>query len=395
MFNVIVVHFDELILKGANRAFFERKLISNLREALGKDVFSEAAKFVIYLKQADDISVIFEKLKLIPGISNFSGAIECDANIDAISAAALSIVQHYQPKTFKIETSRSCKKFPMNSMETNCEVGARILQQMPNLKVDVHRPDLMVCIEIQSKKAFVLGKKEQGIGGLPVGTAGKIVCLLSGGIDSPVAAFSMMKRGAKIIFVHCHNQTINQSGVEQKIKDLVSCLSRVQGKSILYIVAFDELQKEVIAKIAADSRMIVYRRLMFKIAEMIAKKQGALAIVTGDSLGQVASQTLENLEVIYEATDMLKFSPLIGTNKREIIDIARKIGTYEISIRPHEDCCSFMISKHPETRAHLEDIKSQEKNLQCSALLRKAIKNSRAQVCARAEVATEGIAPSS
>ncbi|MFH0814880.1 MAG: tRNA uracil 4-sulfurtransferase ThiI [Candidatus Falkowbacteria bacterium] len=382
--NVIVIHFDELMLKGANRAFFERKLVENLRGALDKEIFSEAAKMVVRLQRVDDIRAIFEKLKLIPGISNFAGAIECVADFDKIREAALAIARHYQPKTFKIETSRSCKKFPMNSMEVNCEVGAHILRHMPKMKVDVHKPELVISIEIQAKKAFILGKKEQGIGGLPVGTAGKLVCLLSGGIDSPVAAFSMMKRGAEIIFVHCYNQTINQTGVEQKIKDLVNCLAKVQGKSKLYIVAFDELQKEVIAKIPADSRMIVYRRLMFKIAEMIAKKEEALGIVTGDSLGQVASQTLENLKVIYEATDILKFAPLIGTNKREVIDIARKIGTYEISIRPYGDCCSLMIAKHPQTHARVEDIKLKEKILRCTGLLRNAIKNARLDVLSRA-----------
>jgi thiamine biosynthesis protein ThiI len=230
-----------------------------------------------------------------------------------------------------------------------------------------------------------LGKKEQGMGGLPVGTAGKIVCLLSGGIDSPVASAMMMKRGAEVIFVHCYNKTINEVGVEQKIKDLVAQLSKIQGKSSLYIVPFDELQRAVIANVQADLRMIVYRRLMFKIAEAIVEKEGAQAIVTGDSLGQVASQTLENLNVVYDATDLLKFAPLIGMNKREVVDIAQKIGTYGISIRPYGDCCSLMIAQHPETRSDLAVVKSQEKKLRISKLLRAAIKNARAQVCARVE----------
>ena len=376
MFNSIVIHFDELTLKGANRAFFERRLENNLREALGVKIFREAAKFVIKLGKNEDFSLLRDRLKLIPGISNFFPAFECAADIDAIKTAALAVVKFYSPKTFKIEATRSCKKFPMNSMEIMREVGGYVLTESDDeLRVDVRKPELLVRVEVQGKKAFVLGAKETGIGGLPVGTARKIVCLLSGGIDSPVAGAMMMKRGAEVIFVHCFNSTINQAGVEKKIQDLVAALAKIQGSAVLYIVPFDELQREVIANVAADLRMIVYRRLMFKVAEAIAKKEDARAIVTGDSLGQVASQTLENLDVVYEATDLLKFAPLIGMNKREVMDLAQKIGTYEISIRPYGDCCSFMIAKHPETRANIKVVKSQEKNIGAARLLKKAVKN--------------------
>lgn len=378
LFQTIIVHYDEINLKGDNQGYFIRLLIENIKKTIAGDgrVKKGAKKIIIEILNKDtEVEVYLEKLRLVPGIANLSPAIVCESNIEQICDSALSVARVCQPKTFKIETTRADKSFALNSMQISSEVGGYVLDAFGEnkIKVDVHRPELAIRIELEKDKTLVLGKKYEGVGGLPVGTAGKMLCLLSGGIDSPVAAFLMMKRGASVDFIHFHNQTINKKGVEEKIKDLVRRLSSVQGKGTLFIVPFAELQKEVIAKIPSDVRMIVYRRLMFRIAEQIAKKRKARALITGDSLSQVASQTIDNLEVIYSATSMLKFSPLIGFNKKEIIEIARKIGTYDISIRPYGDCCSLMIAMHPETKAKIDDILNAEMKLEVEKLIETAI----------------------
>jgi thiamine biosynthesis protein ThiI len=370
-FTTIIVHYDELGLKGNNRDFFINKLIRNIKNIVGSDVSVKngASKILITgvtggTSATGETIEIFEKLRLIPGISSFSPATICETDLEKIKEASLKVLQHYSPKTFKIETVREYKAFPLKSPEVSREVGGFILQNTTDVNVDVHHPELLIKLEIEHHKTLILGKKEIGVGGLPIGTGGKLVCLLSGGIDSPVAAFEMMKRGAEIIFVHFQNKTINKVGVESKIKRLVEKLSAIQGPAKLFIIPFENLQKEVIKNIPAEIRMIVYRRLMFKIAAEIAQKEKALALVTGDSFAQVASQTLENLSVVYSVTPMLKLAPLIGRNKLEIIEIAKKIGTLEISNEPYGDCCSLLLAKHPETHARLAVVENAEKNLE-------------------------------
>ena len=374
-FNTIIVHFDEIALKGNNQNFFVKKLIEQIQKKLGLNITKGAKKLIIELKPETSIEESLESLRLIPGISNVAPAIFCKTDFKEMKKAAVSVAKFYQPKTFKISTRRAYKQFELDSQEVSREVGAEVLRNTEDITVDVKTPELEIRIEIEKEKTAVLGKKEQGVGGLPVGTSGKMITLLSGGIDSPVAAYMMMKRGARVKFIHFHNQTINRVGVEDKIKDLVSQLSKVQGQSSLFIVPFADLQKAVIASIPADLRMIVYRRLMYRIAERVARREKAQALITGDSLAQVASQTLENMNVIYEATDMLKLAPLAGLNKLEITKISQQIGTYEISIRPYEDCCSLMIAKHPETRGKLDQILEVEKALDVDALVDLAIKS--------------------
>jgi len=378
---VIVVHYAELALKGKNRSFFERQLVKNIQELIPDVYISKGAgRLILQFSQDNDIETLIASLKFIPGISNFFPGLVCLSQMKIIKQRALEIIRKYSPQSFKVEATRADKQFPLTSLEIARAVGSYILKQKQTrvLKVDVQNPGLEIKIEIEKSRAFVLGKKYQGIGGLPVGTSGKGICLLSGGLDSPVAGFMMMKRGVKMIFVHFHNQTIQQQGVEQKIKDLVAQLAKVQGPSKLYIVPFADLQKMVIANISADLRMIVYRRLMLKIAELIAKKENAKVLVLGDSVGQVASQTLENLFVTYQATSMLKLCPLIGLNKQEIINIAQLINTYDISIQPYEDCCSLMISAHPETKADIKIVEQQEKHLKKDVfLIKNALKASK------------------
>ena len=378
----IIIHYDEITLKGGNRPFFERVLLNNINEFLKSTkynkIYKDGGKFVIdvgELSSRAEEQNIGKILKNIPGISNFCFAISVEKNIEVIGKKTVEMVKSYleknELKTFKIEARRSDKEFEFKSPEINAKIGEAVFENT-ELEVNVHDPELEIIVDIGHKQCFIYFQRIKGIGGLPVNTTGKIVSLLSGGIDSPVASYMMMKRGAKIIFVHFKNKTINNTG-DDKIKSLVKELSRFQGNSKLYVIPFEEFQKEIIAKIPSKNRMIVYRRVMFKLAEIIAKKEKAKGFVTGDSLSQVASQTLDNIGVIYNSVNLPIFSPLIGMNKQEIIDLALKIRTYETSIIPYQDCCSFLIAKHPETKARLEDILKQEEILEINKIAKKII----------------------
>jgi len=368
----VIINYDEIILKGGNRPFFERALINNIKEFLKETAYNkiskEGGRLIIKIDEKAEVSRIGDILKNIPGISNFSFASMEENDIDKICKKTLKLLNENEKikehKTFKISARRSDKRFAMKSPEINTRVGEYIFENT-KLKVDVHNPDLEIVVNVGNEGTFIYFEKTKGIGGLPVGTTGNLISLISGGIDSPVASFMMNKRGAKNIFVHFKNKTISGSaGGRDKIESLVKELTKFQGRSKLYIVPFEEFQKEIIAKIPAKNRMIIYRRMMFKLAGMIARKENAKGFVTGDSLSQVASQTIDNITAIYNAANLPIFPPLIGMNKQEIVDIASKIGTYEISIMPYQDCCSFLISKHPETKAKLEEIINQEKSLE-------------------------------
>ncbi len=368
----VIINFDEIILKGGNRPFFERALINNIKEFLSgiayDKISKEGGRLIIKIDEKAEVSKIGDILKNIPGISNFSFASMEENDIDKICKKTLKLLNENEKikeyKTFKISARRSDKRFAMKSPEINSRIGEYIYERT-KLKVDVHNPDLEIIVNVGSEGTFIYFEKIKGVGGLPTGTVGNLISLISGGIDSPVASFMMNKRGAKNIFVHFKNKTISGSADGQdKIESLVKELGKFQGRSKLYIVPFEEFQKEIIAKIPAKNRMIIYRRMMFRLAGMIAKKENAKGFVTGDSLSQVASQTIDNITAIYNAANLPVFPPLIGMNKQEIIDIASKIGTYEISILPYQDCCSFLIAKHPETKAKLEEIINQEKNLE-------------------------------
>jgi thiamine biosynthesis protein ThiI len=384
MYTHIIIHYDEITLKGGNRSFFERVLMGNIKEFLENikynKIYKDGGKIIIEISSEGEqafvrLQKIKEILKNIPGISNFYFAVSEEKDLEKINKKTVEFLKKYlekeDKKTFKIEARRSDKKFELKSPEINAKVGEYVLENT-KLKVDVHNPDIEIVIDIGNKNCFIYFEKIKGIGGLSVNTAGKLVSLLSGGIDSPVASFMMMKRGAKIVFVHFKNRTINNTG-DDKIKNLVKKLSRFQGRSKLYIVPFEEFQKEIIAKIPSKNRMIIYRRIMFKLAEIIAKKENAKGFVTGDSLSQFASQTLDTIGVIYNSANLPIFPPLIGMNKQEIIDLAVKIKTYETSILPYQDCCSFLIAKHPETKARLEEILKQEENLEINEIAERII----------------------
>ena len=363
----ILVHYaGEVGIKGKNRPFFEKKLLDNIRSSIRKIGYKKLKKtyrqIIIEPNNESDIEKLTIKLKNIPGISYFCISESCDLNIEEIKENALKICKKLNPKTFCISTRRSNKNFNLNSQQINEIVGKYLIDKL-NLKVDLEKQDIVIFIEILQDKIYLYTKKIQGLSGLPVGVTGKLMALISGGIDSPVAAFKMMTRGCSMVLLHFHNYSKHSPEVKNKILDLAKTLSKFQFKTKLYTINFKQIQQEIIKQIPPEFRMIIYRRIMFKIGEEILKKENALGFVTGDSLAQVASQTIENLSVINEATKFSIFSPLIGTDKLEIIKESKRIGTYEISVLPYEDCCSFLVAQHPRTKTTLEEIKKLEEKL--------------------------------
>lgn len=360
----IIAHFDEIFLKGGNQKHFISQLIQNL-EFLFKGIKVSRIESGLWLENFEESEM--SRLALIPGIANFAVAYLVKPDLKEIMTFVENQTWGENIKTFRVKAERSDKNFPMTSIDIEREVGSAINIKF-GYKVQLKDPEFNLHINIAKDRAIIFGNITSGAGGLPIGTAGKVLCLLSGGIDSPIAAYNIMRRGATIELVHFQNQTKVTQEVSQKIIDLAEVLSRYQGKITLHIVPFEHWQKQTVMKVPSDYRMLITRRLMFRISEIIADKISAQALVTGDSLGQVASQTLENLDVVYSATNMLKLSPLIGTNKIDIMNLARKIGTLEISNRPYEDCCSLFVSKHPQTKARAKEIEKIETNLDFSEL---------------------------
>lgn len=360
---MIIVHYGEIGLKGKNRRMFEETLMKNIRKILGNDiknVYREYGRIILEGREGANYKKIKKGLEKLPGIKNFSFAVSSALDMEDIKSKALQIVEGEEFSSFKVSAKRADKKFPFSSMQINEMVGKEIKEKLKK-KVDLEKPDLTIFIEVASKSAYIYTKKYAGIGGLPVGSQRKVISLLSGGIDSPVASYLMMKRGCKVIFLHFYNENI--VSYPEKVEEIVKKLAEYQGETKLYLIPFGEVQAEIIKFIPSRYRMILYRRLMTKIGEEIAIKEKAKAIVTGDSIGQVASQTLENLQCIYEASSLPIFSPLIGMNKEEIIEMAKRLETYEASIKPMQDCCSFMIAKHPVTKAKLDKVKEMEKRI--------------------------------
>lgn len=374
MYNYVIVHYGEIAIKGKNRSLFEKKLVNNIKQNLTNIDYDSInriyGRIIIELNKKQDIEKIKDKLKKIPGIYHFSFAYSTALDIKEIKDKLLKIAKDYTNNTFSIRAKRSNKGFKYNSQELN-EILGELLVKKLKLKVNLDNPEITFFIEITEKLAFILTEKIKGLAGLPVGVSGNLIALISGGIDSPVAAYKMMKRGCNITFVHFQNQ---KAAEKNKITKLVKVLSAYQPSTTLYIIPFEDIQKEIIKIVQAKYRMIIYRRTMFRIAEKISKEIKAGGFVTGDSLGQVASQTLKNLNVIYHSTTLPVFSPLIGTDKEEIINEAKKISTFNISIQPYPDCCSFLVAEHPETKSNLFTIERIETNLKLSSLIDESIK---------------------
>ncbi len=361
---VILVHYGEIGTKGENRELFERALMRNLGKALqefGVRVYRRYGRVVCEIEQMDREAII-ERLRRLPGIEYFAFARRTKSELNNIEKASLELLKEREFSTFKVETKRSNKAFPLTSLEINRKIGELVVRELGK-KVNVKNPELKIHIEICEKESFIYLEKVRGIGGLPVGVSGKVICLLSGGIDSPVAAFLMMKRGCEVVFLHFYNSTLVSRAALSKVERIVKKLTEVQLESKLYVVPFDELQREIVANIPPEYRMIIYRRYMMRIANSIAGKEMAKAIVTGDSVGQVASQTLDNLASIFAVAEFPVLTPLAGMNKMETVKIAKQIGTYELSVLPYPDCCSFMIAKHPATKTKAEELSKLEEKI--------------------------------
>ncbi|MDQ7059268.1 MAG: tRNA uracil 4-sulfurtransferase ThiI [Ghiorsea sp.] len=364
----ILVHYAELALKGKNRREFVRQLSKNIKQLIGTSkVDKEHSRMLLHVEEVTP--AMLEHLALIPGISNFAVTFECESNVEAMQATAQKAIEaaypHAQGKRFSVRSRRSFKRFPMISTEINFEVGG-FLKNLFDLTVDINNPEITVHVEVGEHATFIYTNKIKGAGGLPVGTSGHGVVLFSGGIDSPVAAYIMMKRGMRVTLVHLYNSTINRDFT--KIENLAKQLSLYQGRIRLIMLDLEEFQRHAIALVPPRYRMIIYKRHMIRSAGLIAHEASAKALVTGDSLGQVASQTLENIYAIYDASDLPLLSPLMGYDKEEIITVARKIGTYEISIEEYCDICSYLIAKHPETKGKREEVAEFEAELPTTGL---------------------------
>jgi len=357
----LIIHPDELILKGKNQSFFYNTLIKNLQKTFKDSTFKriEGGIWAENFKEVD-----LKEIKNIPGINNFAVCYKSKAEIEDVKKTIDELIKNLEnkPETFRASAKRIDKNFPTKSQELNIILGDYVNEKY-GFGVKLKKPDLEIHISIYKQRILTYGNTVKAVGGLPVGSSGKVLSLLSGGIDSPVASYTLLKRGAEIGLIHFQNETHASEEVGEKIFDLAKKLAKYQSKIKLFIVPFGEIQKQVIMKVPADYRMIISRRIFYKIAERVASENKYLALATGDSLGQVASQTLENMSAIYQATDILKLTPLITLNKSEIIKIARDIETIDISERPYEDCCSLFVARHPQTKAKLKDVLEIEKQI--------------------------------
>jgi thiamine biosynthesis protein ThiI len=352
---------------------FEDTLIRNIRNVIGREYTVKKESGRLYLDTYTE--ELAEKIRKVFGVLAIAEADVVEKDIDKIGAAAVEQLKNIPNiKTFKVETKRVDKNFPLTSNEISRKIGGIILAGVPEIKVDVHNPEITLYVEIR-EDAYVYSKEIRGVAGMPYKTSGKGVLLLSGGIDSPVAGYMMARRGMEIIAVYYHSHPYTSERAKEKVIDLARQLTQYTGSIKLYVVSFTKIQMEIIEKCREDELTIIMRRFMTKIAEKVAIKEGALSIVTGESLGQVASQTLESMYVTNMGINMPVFRPLVAMDKVDIMDISREIDTYDISILPYEDCCTIFVAKHPKTRPRLEDIELSEKVLDKEELMKEAIES--------------------
>lgn len=367
--DIILLKYGEISLKGLNRPMFERQLISNVAKALaplGKFSVrkSQSTIYVEPLEDSADTELAVERLSKVFGIVNICPAVKCEKTIESIERTTLSCLSQMplKGKTFKVEAKREDKQFPMNSPQICRHMGGVILKNTEGLSVDVHNPDILVQIEIR-KEAYVFTHKVSGAGGMPIGTAGRATLLLSGGIDSPVAGWMIAKRGVRLEAVHFHSHPYTSDRAKEKVIDLARLMSAYTGEIRLHVVPFTEIQLDIIEKCPKNYLTIIMRRLMMRIAEKISVQNNSSALITGESIGQVASQTMESLVVTDNAVNMPVFRPCIGMDKEEIVTISKKLDTYETSILPFEDCCTIFVPKHPKTKPNVSEIEEAEKLL--------------------------------
>jgi tRNA uracil 4-sulfurtransferase len=362
----VVVHYQEIALKGNNRPYFIARLVRNLREAtsdLGvRQVRALMGRIEVELESDADWAMVKERLERVFGVGNFAQAGRAKLDVDAIAAAILADLGPRDVRTFRVSARRADKRFPLTSPQLEREVGGRI-KQSRGWAVNLGDPEFTIHVEALTAEAFYYFGKEAGAGGLPVGVSGRVACLLSGGIDSPVAAWRLMRRGCRVLLVHFHSYPILSRASQEKARELTRILTSFQLHSRLFLVPFGEIQQQVTLSVPPPLRVVVYRRLMMRIAETIARRHRAQALVTGEVVGQVASQTLENLAIINRVVSMPVLRPLIGTDKEEITAEAQRLGTYPISIIPDQDCCTLFTPRHPATKAKPQDVERAEAGL--------------------------------
>jgi thiamine biosynthesis protein ThiI len=377
----IIVHYHELALKGRNRPYFENRLVRHIRLALKGLSIARVeplqGRIRVVLKDEARWEPIKERLARVFGIANFSlnHGVTVDLhkpNLESLKAAAGEVIRGVSFSTFRISTRRADKRFPLTSMDVDRAIGAHI-GVLTGKKVNLSDPDLTIHIEMMARQSYVAAGKEPGPGGMPTGVSGKVACLLSGGIDSPVATYRMLKRGCKATFVHFHGRPFVTRASEEKVREIAELLTRYQLYSRLYLVPFGEIQRQIVLGAPAPFRVVLYRRMMIRIAEELARRDKCWALVTGDSLGQVASQTPENLSVVEEAAQLPILRPLIGMDKIEITEQAQRIGTFETSIEPDQDCCKLFVPPHPSTKTSLDHIRKVERGLEIDTLVKQGI----------------------
>lgn len=376
-----IVHYHELALKGRNRNFFEQRLVHNIQTALkdlgAKRIESLRSRIRVVLPERISDQAVIDRLTRVFGVANFSlaHAVPLDLatpNLDELMRGIGGAVSQQSFESFRVTAKRADKRLTLTSMDVEKAVG-KYLCDLTGKKVKLIDPDLIVYIELLAKEAYYSLDKIQGPGGMPVGVSGKVACLISGGIDSPVAAYRMMKRGCNAVFVHFSGRPLVSRASEDKVRELVQTLTAHQYHSRLYIVPFGEIQREIVAQAPAPYRVVLYRRLMVRIAGELAQREQCWGLVTGDSLGQVASQTPENLSVIEEAAELPLLRPLIGMDKLEITDQAQRIGTFTTSIEPDQDCCSLFTPLHPSTKTRIDDIRRVERAFDIGALVKQGL----------------------
>ena len=387
MKEIILIKIGEIVLKGLNKRSFEKTLINNIKYRIRKAGNFEIknAQSTIYIIPSDDesdLDMAIEIVKKIFGIAKLSRCACVDKDIDKIKECAYNYLKDKLPyvSSFKVEAKRSDKLFPMKSPDICRELGGYLLERFKNLKVDVHNPEITVTVEIRDFGAYVRYDDIKGAGGIPVGTSGKAMVLISGGIDSPVASFMLAKRGLELNAIHFVSPPYTSERAENKVKRLLEKVAEYSGRIKLFIVPFTEIQESIKDNCKEELFTIIMRRFMMKISSSIAKREECKALITGESLGQVASQTLLALGCTDEASDMIIFRPLIGMDKDEIVTISRKIDTFDISIEPYEDCCTVFTPKHPRTKPSLKFVKIEEAKLNMDELIDKAIENTRVEI---------------
>ncbi|MBQ2999440.1 MAG: tRNA 4-thiouridine(8) synthase ThiI [Clostridia bacterium] len=380
MKEILLCKYGEIVLKGANRKSFEDMLGREMKKrasAYGNfDIYR--AQSTIYVEPKDDeadMDGMFEAASKVFGIVAIARAAVCEKNMEAISRTAKEYVPQFLAgkKTFKVESKRSDKAFALDSMEISREIGGDILEACPHIRVDVHHPDVIVKVEIREFGAYISAGQFKGAGGMPVGSNGKGLLLLSGGIDSPVAGWMLAKRGVRLDAIHFESFPYTSERAREKVLELAQIVSEYAGDIFVHVVSLTHIQEELVKACEEDYFTLLLRRYMMTIAEKVAREKGCAALITGESLGQVASQTMQALGVTDAAVNLPVFRPCIGMDKEEIVTIARKIGTFETSIQPYEDCCTVFTPRHPRTKPELEKVLVQENKLDFNALVEEAM----------------------